>query len=169
MLTNTEGNYAKTFGCTTQHASLFLDSADEILLLKSGRVEQHYRNEHTETENKIERKCLLVNKESIHEEVIPSEVNHLTIDGHPFSHYNIKHLRQNVVIVPAEPNLFDLTIWENICYGFDREPSHEEVELATKRAYSSWDFQWSVFIFTTVRNGKRVFPTQIFCTQKLFF
>lgn len=67
MLTNTEGNYAKTFGCTTQHSSLFLDSADEILLLKSGRVEQHFRNEHTETENKIERKCLLVNKESIHE------------------------------------------------------------------------------------------------------
>lgn len=68
-------------------------------------------------------------------EVIPSEANHLTIDGHPLSHYNIKHLRQNVVIVPAEPNLFDLTIWENICYGLDREPSHEEVELATKRAY----------------------------------
>ena len=38
------GTYCKHFGgTTTRHSSLIYDTADEILLLKQGCVEQHFR------------------------------------------------------------------------------------------------------------------------------
>ena len=46
-----------------------------------------------------------------------------------------KDISQIIALVPQSPFLIAGTIYENICYGLDREVSMEEVEEAAKKAY----------------------------------
>lgn len=41
----------------------------------------------------------------------------LLIDGHSIKKLDLQELRKTVSIVSQEPNLFDMTIRENICLG----------------------------------------------------
>lgn len=60
----------------------------------------------------------------------------ITIDGHDIKSLNLVWLRQHIGYVQQEPQLFGLTIRENMLYGVDREVSQEELEAASKDAYA---------------------------------
>jgi ABC-type multidrug transport system fused ATPase/permease subunit len=58
----------------------------------------------------------------------------ITIDGNDIRHLDLQWLRSHVSFVQQEPQLFGLTVRENITYGMDREVSQEEVEAAAREA-----------------------------------
>ncbi|KAI8896054.1 ATP-binding cassette transporter ABC4 [Globomyces pollinis-pini] len=58
----------------------------------------------------------------------------ITIDGNDISSLNVRDYRHAVGLVSQEPNLFDMTIKENIAFGLDYIPSQEEIEEACKSA-----------------------------------
>ena len=59
----------------------------------------------------------------------------VTLDGHDIRKFDIKWLRSQMAYVQQEPQLFGLTIRENIMYGVHRENiSQEEIETAAKEA-----------------------------------
>jgi ATP-binding cassette subfamily B protein len=58
----------------------------------------------------------------------------ITVDGHDIKSLDLTWLRQNVGYVQQEPQLFGLSIRENMLYGVDREVSQEELEAASKDA-----------------------------------
>jgi len=58
----------------------------------------------------------------------------ITIDGHDIRNLDLKWLRSHIAYVQQEPQLFGLSIRENIAYGVDREVSHEEIVAAAKEA-----------------------------------
>ena len=56
------------------------------------------------------------------------------IDGANITSLSRKEMSQIIALVPQSPFLIAGTIYENICYGLDREPSQEEVDEAVKKA-----------------------------------
>jgi ABC-type multidrug transport system fused ATPase/permease subunit len=56
------------------------------------------------------------------------------IDGHDIRDLDLKWLRSHIAYVQQEPQLFGLTVRENITFGMDREVTQEEVESATVKA-----------------------------------
>jgi ATP-binding cassette subfamily B protein len=67
----------------------------------------------------------------------------ITIDGNDIRDLDLQWLRQHIGYVQQEPQLFGMTVRENICYGVDREVSQEEVENVCREA-NAHDFiiQW---------------------------
>jgi ABC-type multidrug transport system fused ATPase/permease subunit len=59
----------------------------------------------------------------------------VTLDGHDIRKLDIKWLRSQMAYVQQEPQLFGLTIRENIMYGVHRENiTQEEIETVAKEA-----------------------------------
>jgi ATP-binding cassette subfamily B (MDR/TAP) protein 1 len=59
------------------------------------------------------------------------------IDGVDVREYNLPSLRDNIALVGQEPNLYDMTIRENILFGsksFDNPPTQAQIEQAAKDA-----------------------------------
>ncbi|KXN72414.1 P-loop containing nucleoside triphosphate hydrolase protein [Conidiobolus coronatus NRRL 28638] len=59
------------------------------------------------------------------------------IDGVDVREYNLPSLRDHIALVGQEPNLYDMTIRENILFGsksFDNPPTQAQVEQAAKDA-----------------------------------
>ncbi len=59
----------------------------------------------------------------------------IIIDSKNINSLNRKDISKLIALVPQSPFLIAGTIYENICYGIDREVSIEEVEEAAKKAY----------------------------------
>ncbi len=59
----------------------------------------------------------------------------IIIDSKNINALNRKDISEIIALVPQSPFLIAGTIYENICYGIDREVSIEEVEEAAKKAY----------------------------------
>ena len=59
----------------------------------------------------------------------------IIIDSKNINSLNRKDISEIIALVPQTPFLIAGTIYENICYGIDREVSIEEVEEAAKKAY----------------------------------
>ena len=57
------------------------------------------------------------------------------IDGKDINYLTRKDISNIIALVPQSPFLIAGTIYENICYGIDKEVTMEEVEEATKKAY----------------------------------
>ncbi|KAL7443795.1 hypothetical protein ACHAXH_007368 [Discostella pseudostelligera] len=60
----------------------------------------------------------------------------ITVDGYDLKSLDLMWLRQHIGYVQQEPQLFGLTIRENMLYGVDRDVSQEELESASKDAYA---------------------------------
>lgn len=59
----------------------------------------------------------------------------MTLDGHDIRNLDLKWLRSQMAYVQQEPQLFGLTIRENIVYGVRRENiTQEEIEAVAKEA-----------------------------------
>jgi len=58
----------------------------------------------------------------------------ILIDGHSIQDLDLKWLRQHIGYVQQEPQLFGLSIRENLLYGVEREVSQEEIEKACQDA-----------------------------------
>ncbi|KAJ3318973.1 GTPase-activating protein [Boothiomyces sp. JEL0866] len=56
------------------------------------------------------------------------------VDGQDVSKLNVAAYRNIIGLVSQEPNLFDMTIKENIMFGCDFIPTQEEIETACKSA-----------------------------------
>jgi ATP-binding cassette subfamily B (MDR/TAP) protein 1 len=56
------------------------------------------------------------------------------VDGKDISSLNLSSYRSHLGLVSQEPNLFDLSVKENIIFGCDTIPSQEEIETAAKKA-----------------------------------
>ena len=59
----------------------------------------------------------------------------IIIDSKDISSLNRKDISEIIALVPQSPFLIAGTIYENICYGIDRDVSIKEVEEAAKKAY----------------------------------
>lgn len=59
----------------------------------------------------------------------------IIIDSKNINSLNRKEISELIALVPQSPFLIAGTIYENICYGIDREVSIEEVKEAAKKAY----------------------------------
>lgn len=59
----------------------------------------------------------------------------IIVDNQDISSLSRKEIAELIALVPQSPFLIVGTIYENICYGIDREVPIEEVEDAAKRAY----------------------------------
>lgn len=57
------------------------------------------------------------------------------IDGKDLNYLTRKDISNIIALVPQSPFLIEGTIYENICYGIDKEVTMEEVEEAAKKAY----------------------------------
>ena len=57
------------------------------------------------------------------------------IDGKDINYLTRKDISNIIALVPQSPFLIAGTIYENICYGIDKEVTMEEVEEAAKKAY----------------------------------
>lgn len=58
----------------------------------------------------------------------------IRIDGHDLRDLDLSWLRSNIGYVQQEPQLFGLTVRENICYGIDRDVSEDELENVSRTA-----------------------------------
>jgi ABC-type multidrug transport system fused ATPase/permease subunit len=58
----------------------------------------------------------------------------ITVDGHDIRDLDLQWLRANMAYVQQEPQLFGLSIRENIVYGVEREVSQEELEEVARNA-----------------------------------
>ncbi len=61
------------------------------------------------------------------------ESGSILIDGQDIANVNLSSLREQIVFVPQEPQMFHRTIAENICYG-DENITFEDMIEATKKA-----------------------------------
>lgn len=59
----------------------------------------------------------------------------IIIDGQDITCLSRKDISGIIALVPQNPFLVAGTIYENICYGLERQVSAEEVEVAAKKAY----------------------------------
>ena len=59
----------------------------------------------------------------------------IILDSKKIESLNRKDISKLIALVPQSPFLIAGTIYENICYGIDREVTKEEVEEAAKKAY----------------------------------
>jgi len=60
----------------------------------------------------------------------------ITIDGNDLKSLDLTWLRKQIGYVQQEPNLFGLTIRENMLYGVDRDVSQDELEAASRDAHA---------------------------------
>ena len=76
-------------------------------------------------------------KSSLIKAICKLEKGHGTIilDSKKIDSLSRKDISKLIALVPQSPFLIAGTIYENICYGIDREVSIEEVEEAAKKAY----------------------------------
>lgn len=58
----------------------------------------------------------------------------ITIDGHDIRQLDLKWMRSYIAYVQQEPQLFGLSVGQNIAYGVDRDVSQEEIEAAARDA-----------------------------------
>ena len=58
----------------------------------------------------------------------------ILLDGKDISDFNVAEYRQIIGLVSQEPNLFDMSIKENITLGCTQTPSMEDIEAACKEA-----------------------------------
>ncbi|KAI9344850.1 multidrug resistance protein 1 variant [Zopfochytrium polystomum] len=58
----------------------------------------------------------------------------ILIDGQDVKSLNIRQYRDVVGLVSQEPNLFDMTLEDNITFGCVEKPSREEIESAARQA-----------------------------------
>jgi ABC-type multidrug transport system fused ATPase/permease subunit len=56
----------------------------------------------------------------------------ICIDGNDIRSLDLQWMRSNIGYVQQEPQLFGLTVRENVCYGVDRDVTDKEVETACK-------------------------------------
>lgn len=61
----------------------------------------------------------------------------LLLDGVPAQKYELSSLRRHIGFLTQEPILFNDTIYHNLVYGLDHEPSSEEVRAALDGSYSA--------------------------------
>jgi subfamily B ATP-binding cassette protein MsbA len=61
----------------------------------------------------------------------------ILFDGQPIQDFDLRLLRRSVGFMTQDAILFDDTIYNNLVYGLDREPSMEEVEQALASGYCS--------------------------------
>ena len=62
----------------------------------------------------------------------------ILFDGRPIQDFDLRSLRRSVGFMTQDAILFDDTIYNNLVYGLDREPSPEEVETALASGYCSF-------------------------------
>jgi ABC-type protease/lipase transport system fused ATPase/permease subunit len=75
----------------------------------------------------------------------------LTIDGIDIRYFDLKWLRSNIGYVQQEPQLFGLTVRENVMYGLDRAVSHDEMVEVCQKAnahefISEWPDQYETLV-----------------------
>jgi len=58
----------------------------------------------------------------------------IKIDGHDIRELDLKYLRQQIGYVQQEPQLFGLSIRENVCYGVERDVLDDELETVCREA-----------------------------------
>jgi subfamily B ATP-binding cassette protein MsbA len=61
----------------------------------------------------------------------------ILFDGRPVQDFELRSLRRSVGFMTQDAILFDDTIYNNLVYGLDREPSQEEVTSALESGYCS--------------------------------
>lgn len=61
----------------------------------------------------------------------------ILFDGRPIQDFELRSLRRSVGFMTQDAVLFDDTIYNNLVYGLDREPSQEEVGRALEEGYCS--------------------------------
>lgn len=60
---------------------------------------------------------------------------HVLIDGTPINEFDLRSLRRGVGFMTQEAVLFNDTIYGNLVYGLEREPTEDEVQRALERSY----------------------------------
>jgi ATP-binding cassette subfamily B protein len=75
----------------------------------------------------------------------------LTVDGIDIRDLDLKWLRSNIGYVQQEPQLFGLTVRENVTYGLDREITHDELVEVCRKAnahdfISEWPDQYETLV-----------------------
>ena len=67
----------------------------------------------------------------------------ISIDGNDIRDLDLQWMRSHIACVQQEPQLFGITVRENIVYGVDREVSQDELERVAREA-NAHDFisQW---------------------------
>lgn len=63
----------------------------------------------------------------------------VTIDGHDVRALDLKWLRTHIGYVQQEPQLFGMTVGENVSYGIDRDVTTKEIEDVCREA-NAFDF-----------------------------
>jgi len=58
----------------------------------------------------------------------------ITIDGHDIRQLDLQWLRSNIGYVQQEPQLFGMTVRENVTYGLDRDVSDDELDEVCRKA-----------------------------------
>ena len=61
----------------------------------------------------------------------------ILFDGVPIQEFDLRSLRRAIGFMTQDAILFDDTVYNNLVYGLDREPSREEVEQALESGYCS--------------------------------
>jgi subfamily B ATP-binding cassette protein MsbA len=61
----------------------------------------------------------------------------ILFDGVPIQEFELRSLRRAIGFMTQEAILFDDTIYNNLVYGLDREPSRDEVAMALQAGYCS--------------------------------
>lgn len=75
----------------------------------------------------------------------------VTVDGYDIRDLDLKWLRSHIAYVQQEPQLFGLSIRENIQFGLDREVTQEQIEEVAKKAnahafISQWPEGYSTLV-----------------------
>lgn len=67
----------------------------------------------------------------------------ISIDGHDIRSLDLQWLRSHIAYVQQEPQVFGLSVRENILYGLNEQVSQEQIEHAARQA-NAHDFisQW---------------------------
>ena len=61
----------------------------------------------------------------------------ILFDGRPIEEFELRSLRRSIGFMTQDAVLFDDTIYQNLVYGLDRQPSDEEVQQALAAGYCS--------------------------------
>lgn len=60
----------------------------------------------------------------------------ISVDGNDITSLDLPWLRQHIGYVQQEPQLFGLSVRDNLLYGVNREVSQEELEAAARDAHA---------------------------------
>lgn len=64
----------------------------------------------------------------------------ITFDGTSIKDFNVGSLRKSIGYVTQSPMLFNDSIYDNLSYGLDFEPSEEQIRKALEKAYAHFVF-----------------------------